>query len=77
VGAAFTYLLWFRGIARIEPAAVSALGFLSPATALTLGWILLDQQLSPLQILGIAIILASVWISQRSPQKPRLATATP
>jgi len=37
----------------------------------------LDQQLSPLQILGIAIILASVWISQRSPQKPRLATATP
>lgn len=76
VGAAFTYLLWFRGIARIEPAAVSTLGFLSPATALTLGWILLDQQLGPLQILGIAIILASVWIGQRAPQKPRLATAT-
>lgn len=73
VGAAFTYLLWFRGIARIEPAAVSSLGFLSPATALTLGWVLLDQQLGPLQILGIAIILASVWISQWAPQKPRLA----
>ena len=77
VGAAFTYLLWFRGIARIEPAAVSALGFLSPATALTLGWVLLDQQLGPLQSLGIAIILASVWISQRAPRPPQLGTATP
>ncbi|RVU35809.1 EamA family transporter [Hwanghaeella grinnelliae] len=77
IGAAFTYVLWFRGIARIEPAAVSTLGFLSPATALTLGWLLLDQQLGPLQILGIAIILASVWISQCAPQRARLATAAP
>ena len=75
IGAAFTYALWFRGIARIEPAAVSTLGFLSPATALTLGWLLLDQQLGGLQILGIAIILTSVWISQKPPQRPGLATA--
>lgn len=75
IGAAFTYALWFRGIARIEPAAVSTLGFLSPATALTLGWLLLDQQLGGLQILGIAIILASVWLSQKPPQRPRLAAA--
>jgi len=75
IGAAFTYALWFRGIARIEPAAVSTLGFLSPATALTLGWLLLDQQLGGLQILGIAIILASVWLSQKPPQRPRLAPA--
>lgn len=69
IGAAFTYILWFRGISRIEPGAVSALGFLSPAMALTLGWILLNQQLGPLQILGIVIILASVWLSQRQALK--------
>lgn len=76
IGAAFTYALWFRGIARMEPAAVSTLGFLSPATALTLGWLLLDQHLGILQILGIAVILASVWVGQRPPRKPRLAPAT-
>lgn len=75
IGAAFTYILWFRGIARMEPAAVSTLGFLSPAMAITLGWVLLDQQLDPLQILGIAVILASVWIGQRPPRQTRVAIA--
>ena len=37
VGAAFTYLLWFRGVARLEPSVVSSLGFLSPLTAVVLG----------------------------------------
>ena len=77
IGAAFTYALWFRGVSRMEPAAVSTLGFLSPATALTLGWLLLDQHLVALQILGIAIILASVWVAQRPPRRPALAPATP
>lgn len=64
IGAALTYGLWFRGVARIEPSAVSVLGFLSPLTAVLLGWILLDQSLSVLQMLGAATILISVWISQ-------------
>lgn len=64
IGAAFTYLLWFRGVSRIEPAAVSALGFLSPVMALVLGWALLDQELSILQMIGFSTVLASVWFSQ-------------
>ncbi len=64
IGAALTYGLWFRGVARIEPSAVSVLGFLSPLTAVLLGWILLDQSLSVLQMMGAATILISVWISQ-------------
>ena len=32
VGAALTYVVWFRGIARLEPSAVASLGFLSPLT---------------------------------------------
>ena len=64
IGAALTYGLWFRGVARIEPSAVSVLGFLSPLTAVFLGWVLLDQSLSVLQMMGAATILISVWISQ-------------
>lgn len=66
IGAAFTYILWFRGIARIEPAAVSILGFLSPLTAVILGWWVLGQSLSVLQIAGALIVLASIWFGQRS-----------
>lgn len=71
IGAAFTYLLWFRGVSRIEPSAVSALGFLSPVTALLLGWWILDQGLGVLQSLGVVTVLASVWVSQWAARRPR------
>ncbi|HCQ65990.1 MAG TPA: EamA family transporter [Rhodobacteraceae bacterium] len=64
IGAALTYWLWFRGVARIEPAAVSMLGLMSPVTAVVLGWIWLGQSLSPLQTIGAGVVLASVWLGQ-------------
>ncbi|MGA4635505.1 EamA family transporter [Pseudomonas solani] len=66
IGAALTYLLWFRGIARLEPSVVSSLGLLSPVTAVLLGWALLQQDLSPAQMAGMLIVIASVWLSQRA-----------
>lgn len=75
IGAAFTYVLWLRGIARIEPAVVSTLGFLSPVTALVLGWWALGQDLGPAQMLGVLTVLASLWLAQRAGRAPRLATA--
>lgn len=66
VGGALTYIVWFRGVARLEPAAVASLGFLSPLVATLLGWVLIDQNLSPLQILGLVTVLASVWMAQRT-----------
>jgi probable blue pigment (indigoidine) exporter len=64
VGAALTYILWFRGLARIEPSAAASLGFLSPLVATLLGWLLLDQSLTPLQLGGFVLVVASVWLSQ-------------
>ncbi|WP_065373987.1 EamA family transporter [Ensifer adhaerens] len=65
IGAALTYVLWFRGIARLESAAVSALLFLSPLTAVLLGWVFLGQSLSVLQIVGVLLVIGSIWLSQR------------
>ncbi|MFD1156360.1 EamA family transporter [Roseovarius aestuarii] len=73
IGAALTYVLWFRGISRMEPSAISSLGFLSPVTALLLGWWALDQHLNHLQILGFVTVLAGIWISQLAVREPRLA----
>ncbi|WP_331372972.1 EamA family transporter [Sinorhizobium chiapasense] len=72
IGAAFTYVLWLRGLSRLEPAQVSPLGFLSPVTAILLGWGVLEQQLTPVQLIGIAVVFASVWMSQQA-QMPRRA----
>lgn len=66
IGAALTYILWFRGLARIEPSAAASLGFLSPLVATLLGWLLLDQSLTPLQLGGFVLVVASVWLSQRA-----------
>ncbi len=66
IGAAFTYLLWFRGLSRLEPSAVAPLGFLSPVVAILLGWGVLDERLTSVQALGILVVLASVWLSQRA-----------
>lgn len=66
IGGAFTYALWFRGLARLGPAAVAALGFLSPVTAVILGWSLLQQSLTLPQLLGMVIVIGSVWVVQRA-----------
>jgi probable blue pigment (indigoidine) exporter len=64
IGAALTYVLWFRGIQRIEPSSVAPLGFFSPLTAVLLGWLALGQTLTQIQFAGVLIVLGSVWLSQ-------------
>jgi probable blue pigment (indigoidine) exporter len=75
VGAAFTYLLWFRGLAKLDPGAVASLGFLSPLVATLLGWGVLDQSLTALQIAGMIAVLASVWLAQRAQMARRPVAA--
>ncbi|UWQ28236.1 DMT family transporter [Leisingera sp. M523] len=64
IGGALTYILWFRGLARIEPSQVSLLGVLSPLSAVILGWLLLGETLTPNQMLGALLALFSLWLGQ-------------
>lgn len=75
IGAGLTYFLWFRRISRLEPTVVSLLGFLSPGTAVLLGWLFLDQTLSALQIIGVLLVIGSIWLGQRSNRTPRARIA--
>ena len=65
-GAALTYLIWFRGVARIDAPVVSLLGLMSPLTAILLGWLALGQRLTVWQIAGVVIIIASLLTGQRA-----------
>jgi len=77
-GAAATYILWFRGVARLEPSAVSTLGFLSPVMAVFLGWLFVGETLTTAQWGGILLILLSVSLSQmKTKQKDGTPPASP
>ncbi|MBT2301365.1 EamA family transporter [Variovorax paradoxus] len=64
VGALVAYALWFRGIARLSPVAVSSLGLLSPLTAVILGWALLGQAVRGLSLFGLVAVLVSILAVQ-------------
>lgn len=72
IGGALTYIFWFRGLALLGPSSVASLGFLSPLSAVILGWALLGQQLTSLQILGMIVILLSIWANQQSEKRERI-----
>ncbi len=69
-GALLAYVLWFRGITRLSPVAVSSLGLLSPLTAVFLGWVLLKQGMTSLSLIGLFMVIASVltvqWVTSQS-----------
>lgn len=65
-GALLAYALWFRGIARLSPVAVSSLGLLSPLTAVALGWLLLGQSIRGVSLAGLLMVIASILLVQRA-----------
>ena len=73
IGAALTYVLWFRGLSRLEPSSVSMLGFLSPITAVAIGWLFLEQSLSSMQFLAVITVFISVWLGQFTNRPPSIA----
>lgn len=77
VGAVMAYPLWFRGVARLKPAAVSSMGLLSPLTAVVLGWGLLNQRMTGLSLVGLIAVLGSVLGVQLLAGPPRPAAHTP
>ncbi|MFD5085130.1 EamA family transporter [Kitasatospora sp. NPDC058406] len=79
IGAAVAYALWFRGIRALPPTSVTFLGLLSPVVATALGWLVLGQDLSPVQALGALIVLGSLVAAQtqRSGTAPKAAAEAP
>ncbi len=78
IGGALTYILWFRGIARIAPAQISLLGVFSPLTAVLLGALFAGESFTLFQSLGALLALFSVWLGQQAPRSAsRVAKVTP
>jgi probable blue pigment (indigoidine) exporter len=61
---AVAYWLWFRGIGRMTATQVTFLGPLSPLTAAVVGWAALGQQLTAVQLVGMALALGATVAGQ-------------
>lgn len=66
IGTALAYALWFRGIGQLSPTTVSYLGLLSPVVASLIGYIFLQETFTSTQLVGVAIVLISVWLGQKT-----------
>ncbi|MEH0971170.1 EamA family transporter [Micromonospora sp. CPCC 205546] len=71
LGAVLSYLVWFRGIERLPAVAVSFLALGSPVVATLLGYLVRNETLSPLQIVGMAVIFAAITLGQPRPPEPK------
>lgn len=74
LGAALTYVLWFRGIRLLPATDVAFLGLVSPMVATFLGWVVLGQDLTVVQIIGAVMVLVSVVAGQSSDAPARGGT---
>jgi probable blue pigment (indigoidine) exporter len=57
---AVAFLLWFNGVRRLPTAAPPLLGLAAPVTGATLGWAILGESLSPVQLAGFALTLGAI-----------------
>ncbi|MET3451551.1 MULTISPECIES: EamA family transporter [Curtobacterium] len=74
IGGALAYSLWFRGARALAPTGIALLGVLSPVTAAVLGWVVLGQALTLVQIIGFVVALGGSLGGQLTPAyKPRAA----
>ncbi|NQD93353.1 EamA family transporter [Pseudomonas sp. CrR25] len=76
-GALLAYVLWFRGIARLSPVAVSSMTLLSPLVAVSMGWALLGQGMTTVSLFGMVAVLGSILAVQWASAAPAPPAAPP
>lgn len=69
LGGGVSFLLYIVGLKNSSASAASVLGMAEPLTAAAFGFVVLSQSLSPQQILGAGILLATVTWLQRRPSQ--------
>lgn len=71
VGSALGYVLWFRGLTRMDAGAVAVVGLVNPVVGTGLGVLLLAEPFGPVHLVAVAVTLVSVLVAQ-APVRRRL-----
>lgn len=60
IATGIAFVIWFAGISKLPIAAPPLLALAAPITGAALGWIILDEALSPIQILGFVLTIGAI-----------------
>jgi probable blue pigment (indigoidine) exporter len=60
IGTALAFVVWFAGIRRLPASVPPLLGLAAPVTGAALGWAVLGQSLSPVQLTGFVVTLGAI-----------------
>ena len=63
-GTALGYVLWFRGLTRMDAGAVAVVGLVNPVVGTGLGVVLLGEPFGPVHVAAVAVTLGSVLVAQ-------------
>jgi drug/metabolite transporter (DMT)-like permease len=55
------YVILYAGMARLSAASIALLQFVYPATALVMDWLVYGRALSPIQMVGVALMGLAMW----------------
>src|SRR5262249_25627629 len=61
---------WLFGVEGIGPSRASVFGDLTPGAAVVVSALIFKESLGPIEILGILLILAGVWVVHVQTSKP-------
>ncbi|MBM6401042.1 DMT family transporter [Phycicoccus sonneratiae] len=64
VGSVVGYVVWFRGLTRMDAGAVAVVGLLNPVVGTVLGVVLLGETFGPVHLVAMMLVLGSVLAAQ-------------
>ena len=73
-GSCIAYGAYYWLVHEVPPAQLGTYAYVNPAIAVVLGWWLLHERLNSAQVLGTAIILASVLLVTWASRKPHVSS---
>lgn len=73
VGIALAWLIWFGLVRAGEASRVSAYVFFVPLAGIVIGAVILDETLTPSLLIGAALIIAGIYLVNRSPAEKKPA----
>lgn len=69
------YVFWNRAVAEVGPNVAGIFIHLMPAFGSLLAWMFLDERIELFHLVGIALILAGIWLTARGQRSPPLPAA--
>ena len=77
VGSVITFSAYIYAVAHISTTKMALYSYVNPAVAVVLGWLVLHEQLTPVSITAMLVILCGVALVQSSGMKRRTLPTSP